>query len=123
MAPHGGTLVELGEEFAHVELVLDQASGTLTAYTLDGEAEQAVRLTQGSMELNLVPPNGPPTNVTLNGVANSLTGETDGETSQFRAVVPALNGAAQFEGVLKAITIRGRQFRDVSFHYPSDDHP
>jgi hypothetical protein len=38
-APHGGSLVEFGEEFAHIELVLDSATGVLTAYVLDGEAE------------------------------------------------------------------------------------
>ena len=31
-APHGGILVELGEEFAQVELVLDPVAGSLTAY-------------------------------------------------------------------------------------------
>ena len=40
--PHSGTLVEFGEEFAHLELVLDAATGTLKAYALDGEAEKAV---------------------------------------------------------------------------------
>jgi hypothetical protein len=30
--PHGGALIELGEEEAHVELVHDAATGTLTAY-------------------------------------------------------------------------------------------
>jgi hypothetical protein len=34
-APHGGLLVEVGEEFAYIELVLDRTSGTLTAYMLD----------------------------------------------------------------------------------------
>ena len=44
VAPHGGALVELGEELAHLELVHDPTTGTLTAYVLDGEAEQAVRV-------------------------------------------------------------------------------
>ena len=37
----GGTLVELGNEFAHVELVLDSNAGSLTAYVLDGEAQES----------------------------------------------------------------------------------
>ena len=42
-APHGGTLVVFGNEFAHIELVLDQTTGKLTAYVLDGEAEKSVQ--------------------------------------------------------------------------------
>ena len=45
-APHKGTLVEFGEEFAHLELVLDQATGKISAWVLDGEAEKAVRVAQ-----------------------------------------------------------------------------
>ena len=43
-APHGGTLVALGEEFGHLELLLNKETGELTAYVLDGEAEKPVRL-------------------------------------------------------------------------------
>ncbi|MBK7495896.1 MAG: hypothetical protein IPI28_11060 [Candidatus Omnitrophica bacterium] len=35
-APHGGTMVALGDHMAHLELVLDSQNGTLTAYILDG---------------------------------------------------------------------------------------
>src|SRR5205085_2013512 len=55
-APHHGQLVELGEEFAHVELVLDRKAGRLTAYVLDGEAEQPVRVTQPTLTLMCTAP-------------------------------------------------------------------
>jgi hypothetical protein len=54
-APHDGTLVELGEEFAHLELVLNAQTGTLTVYVLDGEAEQSVRIAQPEIELTVHP--------------------------------------------------------------------
>jgi hypothetical protein len=122
-APHGGTLVELGEEFAHVELVLDSSTGTLTAYALDGEAERAVRLAQPAIEVSFVTPGRSRTQVTLSGVSNPLTGETDADTSQFRAMVPALKGVTEFEGAIKAVAVRGQRFQDVSFRYPSTEHP
>src|SRR5262245_43372286 len=50
-APHGGTLVVLGEESAHIEITLDEESGALTAYVLDGEAEKAVALSATSITL------------------------------------------------------------------------
>jgi hypothetical protein len=129
-APHGGTLVELGEEFAHLEILLDASTGTLTAYALDGEAERAVRLTQSSIALSLTPPvlsavegpGGLPNQVTLTGVSNALTGETAADTSQFSATVPALKGITAFEGSIKAVVVRGQQFHDVAFRYPSTGH-
>jgi len=121
-APHGGTLVELGEEFAHVELLLDSTTGTLTAYALDGEAERAVRLSQSAVVIAVITPGGTPTDATLIGVSNALTGETDSDTSQFRAAVPALKGVTTFEGSIKAVVVRGQQFHDVAFRYPSAEH-
>src|SRR5258708_19176066 len=50
-APHGGTLVEVGEDFAHVELLPDLQQGNLTVYILDGEAENPIRIHQPSMDL------------------------------------------------------------------------
>jgi hypothetical protein len=116
-APHGGALVELGEEFAHLEIVLAAATGTLTAYALDGEAEQAVRLAQPSIEL-VVMKGGGPVQLTLQAVANELTGERAGETSQFTVTSPDLQQVARFEGRIQSINIRGQEFRDVSFRFP-----
>lgn len=119
-APHGGSLVELGDEYAHVELVLDSATGTLTAYVLDGEAEAAVRVTQATLVLRLEVPGRAPGPITLAAVENALTGETRGDTSQFQSVVPALKGVNRFHGSLAALTVRGREFRDVAVEFPAE---
>lgn len=121
-APHGGTLVELGDEFAHIELVLDAASGTLTAYSLDGEAEAGVRLAQPAITVRFVRPGEPPREVTLPAIANPLTGETATDSSQFRAIIPALKGATTFDGSIARVVVRGTQFDDVAFRFPSDGH-
>jgi hypothetical protein len=42
-APHGGTIVQLGREEFHLELVHDPAAGKLIVYLLDHEAKQPVR--------------------------------------------------------------------------------
>ncbi len=122
-APHGGTLVELGEEFAHIEFVLDSTTGTLTAYALDGEAERAVRVPQSTIALAIVTQSAARSEVRLTGVSSALTGETASDTSQFRATVPALRGVTEFEGSITAVLVRGQQFRDVTFRYPSTEHP
>lgn len=118
-APRGGALVELGDEFAHLELVLDQGTGVLTAYVLDGEAERAVRVAQPTIDLWLIPPGRTPHLASLDAVANALTGETRGDTSQFRAAVPALAGAATFEGSVRTVVVRGQEFRDVPIKFPA----
>jgi hypothetical protein len=124
-APHGGTLVELGSEFAHVELVLDSATGTLTAYVLDGEAEESVRLTQPSLKIaieNPAPgvPGAPATpaaveHLELLARADVLTGETVGDTSEFSATSQSLRGRTGLKGTIEDITVKGEEFRAVPF--------
>ena len=41
-APHGGTLVALGDHQYHAEIAWDETAKTITVYVLDGEAEKAV---------------------------------------------------------------------------------
>jgi hypothetical protein len=40
--PHGGTLIELGDEEYHAEMVHDPETGTVTVYILDSKVENAV---------------------------------------------------------------------------------
>jgi hypothetical protein len=115
-APHGGTLVELGSEFAHVELVLDPDAGSLTAYVLDGEAEESVRLKQPSLTLALDAQGASPAQVVdLAARADILTGETVGDSSEFAATSPSWRGIRAIKGRIADITVKGQQFRDVQF--------
>lgn len=118
--PHHGTLVCLGDEFAHLELVLEPASGRLTAYALDGEAERPVRLKARSLAISIIPrrPAGQPFTLTLRAVADPLSGETVGDTSEFHVSASRLQGLLEFDGQLVDLRIRGRRFHAVSFNYP-----
>jgi hypothetical protein len=49
-----------------------------------------------------------------------LTGEGAGDTSQFVIRHDALRISAPISGRLKALTVRGRDFRDVPFTIPGD---
>jgi hypothetical protein len=125
--PHGGALVELGDEAAHVEFLLDSKRGELTAYVLDGEAENPVRLAQREIVVRFSALNRPTgeTSVIADGqelhltaVTNVLTGEIESDSSQFAASSDALKGVSGFRGTLTALTIRGATFAPVSFRYP-----
>jgi hypothetical protein len=112
-APHGGTLVELGEEFAHVELVRDVAAGTLTAYVLDGEAEQAVRIAQPAIELRIDAP--VLRHLEMKGRESALTGERAGDTSEFAAPDDAFKAAGPLRGAIVTIVVKGNTFTNVPF--------
>ena len=115
-APRGGTLVVLGDEFAHAEFVLEETTGKLTAYILDGEAEKPVRLTQEAIKLKINPMKSEQTfALQLTAVANVLTGETQGDTSQFSGGSDELIGAAEFHAEIVLIAVKGQTFADVDF--------
>lgn len=118
-APHGGTLVVFGDEFAHIELVLDQTTGKLTGYVLDGEAEKSVRLSQKTIELKIHREDiESEFTLQLSGVTNVLTGETEDDTSQFAAQSDALKGASEFHAEIASIAIKGQMFTDIDFEFP-----
>jgi hypothetical protein len=115
-APHGGQLVELGDHHYNLELVFDADRSVMQAYVLDGHAENFVRTSvpefvvtatvAGKRQLLLFKP-----------VANSVTGETTGNTSLYEAQADWLAGAKAFDGTLQAINVRGTVFTNISFKY------
>lgn len=116
-APHDGTLIEFGEEFAHIELVLDALTGELTAYALDGEAEKSVPLRQKSLDIDIETPTR--LSISLEAVANQLTGEKIGSTSEFKGRNDQLKQLTEFEGTIRTIDIRGKRFAATKFKFPS----
>jgi hypothetical protein len=118
-APHDGVLVELGGEFAHVELVLDPGAGALTAYILDGEAEESIRLKQPSLTVTVDPADGAAPRkietLELAARANILTGETVGDSSEFSVTDASLLHRTSIHGHLANVAVKGQVFHDVQF--------
>jgi hypothetical protein len=116
-APHGGTPIVLGREAYHLELVRDAAGGKLTAYVLDGEMDNFVRVKAASLEV--VASGGTEKRLlTFRAVANPATGETIGDTSQFEAQADWLKTEAAFDATLSSLEIRGTAFTAVAFNFP-----
>ena len=107
----------LGEEFSHVELLLDSFTGELDAFVLDGEAENPVRISQPSLQIRVKDKKKDWT-LKLKPIANGLTGETKGDTSQYQVVSLRLKGASKFEGEIISIKAKGTGFKNVWFLYP-----
>jgi hypothetical protein len=105
----------LGEEAAHIELVLDRSSGSLTAYVLDGEAEESVRIAQRSLDLVIDAPGPAGRVLQLAARANVLTGETVGDSSEFGATDGALQTGGTIKGQVAHIQVKGQAFDRLPF--------
>jgi hypothetical protein len=112
-APHGGTLVELGDHLYNVELVRDRTAGKLTAWIFDAHAENRVRIQSPTIDL-IAMPGGQFTRLPLEPVANPATGETIGDTSQFEAQADFLKTAGEFAGIV-SVEIKGTRFDKVPY--------
>jgi hypothetical protein len=117
VAPHGGTVVVLGDEAFHIEFVHDPSGAAMSAYLLDGHMENFTRIAQPSFEV-IARSEGQARTLVFRAVAEAATGETVGDTAHFRATDPWLAGDVAFDGVIPAINVRGATFGDVTFTFP-----
>ncbi len=114
-APHGGTLIELGEHAGHLEAALDTQAGTLDLYVLDGHAESYVRLAAPTVVVHLKWEGlAEPVTATLSAVASPLTGETVGDTSRFSATIPELKGKSEIDLSIPVIEVGGQIYADLA---------
>ncbi len=116
-APHGGTPVVLGNEAYHLELVRDAAAGKLSAYVLDGEMENFIRVAAPQFEV-VATVAGQPRPLVFKAVANPATGETVGDSSQFDAQADWLKTTGSFDATLTKLEIKGTMFAGVAFNFP-----
>lgn len=114
-APNGGELVELGDHQFNLEFKYDLGRSVLQAWILDAHAENFIRT--GMDSFDITEDGGQRRVLRLQATGNAMTGETVGDTSYFEAAAPWLREVKHFDGVVKAIRVRGVDFRDVRFHF------
>lgn len=114
-APNGGELVELGDHQFNLEFKFDAPRGVLQAWVLDGHAENFVRVGMASFDVQ--EDGGQQRVITLHAASNAITGETSGDTSYFEGAAPWLREVKHFDGVVKAVKVRGVDFRSIRFHF------
>ena len=117
-APHGGVMVELEDHVANAEITFDAKSGTLTLYCLGGHGHKSL-VPEQSQIVVLVKSDKAIHTLTLEGVTNSLTGETKGKSSQFQVIEPKLRALTKFQGTIKSLKIKGTEYTDVAFSFPN----
>ncbi len=118
--PHGGALIELGNEEYHVELVHDEQAGTVTIYILDAAAKAPVAIAASDVALNLKH-EGQGKQFKLGASPNQ--GDPQGKSSRFVSSDKELaeeldheHGDAQL-----VVTVNGKQFRAKIEHHHEDD--
>jgi hypothetical protein len=125
-SPRGGTLVEIGDQLAFLDVLLDPGTGRLTIHVLDGSAAQPIRLAQSKIKMTIVLPplddetTGHIINVTLDAVENAATGQTVGNTSVFSAELPRLVGHDHFAAVVGELEIQGTMVTGLNVLYAGD---
>ena len=130
--PHGGALVAIGHDDAHLEFVLNSDTGALTAYVLDGEAEKPISIKQANLQLAFALKHGDdeddqhdlPELLEVLTLA-AVSPDSDGKASEFSGQSDELKGAEKFTAALTSVTVREQRFEKVGFSYPEgneDDH-
>lgn len=119
--PHHGSLIELGNEEYHGELVHDEAAGSVTIYVLDAAATGQVPIEETEITINLKH-DGQPKQFKL--AASPDSGDPEGKSSRFVSTDAELgehlhDDAAEPKLVL---TIQGKSFRGTIVHDHDHDH-
>ena len=117
--PHHGTLVELGKEEFHAELVHDDKS--VSIYILDGKAKTAVPIDASEVVINLLH-DGKPEQFKLAAVPE--TSDPSGKSSRFVAEDPELASHMDDHAAAPklSVTINGKSYRGVITHDHEHGH-
>lgn len=117
--PHGGAIVELGEEEYHAEIVVDDKTHSLMVYLLGKDAKTASPIAATEVTVGL----GGDKSVTLK--AAPLEGEEEGKASKFELVdekvVHDLLDAGFLHGSLKVQIGEKAYEGHIDAHFDHDD--
>jgi hypothetical protein len=114
--PHGGSLIELGNEEYHAELVHDDAAGTVTVYVLDAAAKASVPIDATDITINLTH-EGHGEQFKLTATADQS--DPQGKSSRFVSSDSELAADLDREdaGAQLALTINGKPYRGAIEHH------
>jgi hypothetical protein len=113
--PHGGSLIELGSEEYHAELVHDDAAKTVTIYLLDSAAKVSVPIDAAEIIINLKHDGK---GEQFKVAASADTKDPAGKSSRFVSTDAELAEDLDHEDAEPqlAVKINGKQYRGVIKH-------
>lgn len=124
--PHGGHLIELGQEAYHAELLHDDKTHQVTIYILDGQVKKSVPISQPELTVNMMVA-GSPKQFKLPALAQAT--DVPDRASCFQAESEELCDALCEPGAKGRLNVNigGKQFVGEIEHHDHDtdehDHP
>lgn len=117
--PHHGTLIELGNEEYHAELIHDET--TVTVYVLDKTAKQSVPIEAADLTINLVH-DGKPTQFKL--AASPDANDPAGKSSRFSLQDSGLVKELEHDhaGAKLSVLIEAKAYRGEIHHEHEGQH-
>jgi hypothetical protein len=116
-------LLNLGDHAAHLELVIDQRAGTLTAYFLDGTCLYPVCVPEKELSITF-DEIGPDVSfdkfgtMTIHAVPNLDIQEAKGEASIFSETSEMLRMGDHFGATIKSFTVSWQMYENIGIGYP-----
>jgi hypothetical protein len=119
--PHQGSLVELGNEEFHAEIVHDEVADTVSAYILDSSARLAVPISATQLAVNLSH-DGHAEQFRLS--ANPQASDPPGRSSMFTSTDAELGHELDLESVKAQLVVKiaGKQYRGAIVHRHDHGH-
>lgn len=119
--PHHGSLIELGDEEYHGELIHDEKAETVTIYILDKAAKSAVPIEATEVTINLKH-DGKPEQFKLQ--ASPTDQDPEGKSSRFVSSDKELAHHLDHKdsGAQLVVTIASKQYRGAVAHDHDHDH-
>ena len=113
--PHGGSVVELGTETYHAELVHDEASGSVIVYLLDSTIKNPVASDAEEVVINMKHGDAPEQ---FQLAAQPQVGDPPGKTSRYASTSADLGEELheEHDSVMLVLTIDGKQYRGAIAH-------
>lgn len=112
-APNGGSLIVIGEEFAHIEMLPQVEKGQIVCYIYDADLKFGEKAEQGVIECAMTYTEmQEPLSLEFLSSVDELASNTKDNSSEFVAKVD-LNGKTNIKLQLKSVKLKGKTFHDI----------
>jgi hypothetical protein len=120
-APHGGVLVNVGDEFCHLEFVQEPESNRLQLHVLRFHPKEGpLKISMAQIEMGATT-GGEEKVIVFKPVELDGITATDPPTSLYMAEVDWLENVPNFNGTVKKLTIEGKPFSEIAFQFTKPD--
>ena len=119
-APHGGVLVNVQDEFCHIEFVREPDSNRLQLHVMRFHPEGPLKFFMEQIEVSAKVGGETKAIVFKPTEPDGLTATTE-PTSLYVAEVDWLEAAGQFDGIVTELKIEGKTIKEITFKFAKQE--